>query len=260
MYEPSQRRARPEPITHTEKVMISLTGLDCASFLVLRATRDMPRHILAACVVLGPSIGLLDTLRKIIATGSCLFYNSEVGAIQIITNILRFIYWRHRPVRKFLLWQSITFFSMHMFLSVLAANSPRGLKPRRFISLVGAQSISEYIIAIVTVFSSIVAVFASLRLIFGEAVALTATVVVANGMDVVSSMPHVLQVVWRGDSGHISGVVVAQYLLGDVMKLAIYVIGATGWVFIAGAVIQTCMDSVLLVSFVRQRRNVMLTG
>ena len=235
--------------------MQALQWLNCLSVATLSATPEIPWMVVSLCVVFAPSAGLFDTLRKMAITGSGTCYNRQTGSIQIVTNLLRFVYWRHRPVKSFLVHQSLSVFTLHVLLSVLSFLLDHGDPKVRLQQHVwDVSNVSEFVTHIVVLFVSIVTVFGVVCVWVDVSFALTATIVLANGLDVLTSMPHFIQIVCWREVAHVSRVVVLQYLVGDIMKVVLFVVGKSGWPFIASAIVQTVMDSILVTSYFYQTR------
>lgn len=237
--------------------MLALAWLDVVSRATLSMSEDASPTMIYLCVIFAPSLGLFDTLRKMIVTKSGACYNRQTGSIQIVTNFLRFVYWRHRPVKSFLVRQSLSVFGLHVLLSVLSFvfDSHSDTKVLLQRSSWDVSNMSEFVTRVVVMFVSIVTVFGVVCVLVDVSFALTATIVLANGLDVMTSLPHFIEIVWWREVAHVSYVVVFQYLVGDIMKLILFIIGRSGWPFIASAIVQTLMDSILVTSFIYQKRS-----
>jgi hypothetical protein len=85
----------------------------------------------------------------------------------------------------------------------------------------------------------------------GERPAAEAVGVVANVVESAVSLPMFAKVVVRRDVSAVSVVLILQYIVGDLMKIGIFVLTRSPWSFMLGGFCQLAIDTVLFLTFLR---------
>lgn len=249
--------------------MLALYAIEALVMLIFSASPDSPKRVFNMCIVVAPSIGLFDTLLKMIQNKSNKHYNRHASILQIISNFLRFVYWWYVPVTSYLLHQSILCFSIHFIMSILAFfftdSKPLRLSmsdlhryrhsQHSYLNIMSSSTLFEFVVGVTIYMSTIFIIFQASSMIIGRNIALTAVIVASNALDATKSVPHFIQVVIKGEWQCVSFILVIQYIIGDVMKLVLYVLGRAGAAFIIGSVVQLVMDTILVVSYICQRKS-----
>lgn len=77
----------------------------------------------------------------------------------------------------------------------------------------------------------------------------------ANIIDIGISVPQFVNVVIKGEIGATSSFLVWQYFIGDIIKVGAFVLGSIGWAFIGAALLQTCVDGLVVVSLWTRKKT-----
>jgi hypothetical protein len=250
-------------------MLISLVCIDYIIFWIFVLSENSAYFVFVAVLIFAPTIGLLDTMRKMVMTRSGAIYNKHMGVIQIMTNFLRFVYWGYKPYKVYLLGQSIAVFGFHFLAAGLAflftehrsgvmgpvdryRASFEGRPLWNLFYLFAAKSYVDYLLGLVLYFAIIGILFELVTFLIGRELSLTCVIVISNLIDTTTSIPHFIQIIWYGECRQVSFLVVGQYLSGDLLKMLLFVVGKSGWPFILGASVQTLLDTILLISWVWQ--------
>lgn len=254
---------------------IPLCAIDFISHCIFRISPNSPYYIFTALVIFGPTVGYFDQLRKMIVNKSSLMFNKHTSLIQMLSNLLRFIYWQYEPYIFYLLGQSCAVMSLQLTLSFLSfhymdpgtvfEDQPFIYNPANYrapvyndsekynyLIISQAKTAKQFFFSLVLYFCIVVGIFEIGRLIVGTKNMVTIDIVSSNIIDSFTSFPQFVQVVWYHDYERVSTVLVFQFLAGDLLKLSLYLFGKAAWPFVFGASLQTFLDTILLISYLRQ--------
>ena len=256
---------------------IPLSTIDFVSNCIFRISVNSPYYIFTVLVILGPTVGYFDQLRKMVVNKSPLMFNKHTSLIQMLSNLLRFIYWQFEPYIFYLLCQSIAVFSLQLLLSFLSFhymdpgtvfdNQPFIYNPSKYripiqsgsevhysyFHIYKATSAKQFFISLLLYLFIVLLIFQIGSLIIGTKNMATVTILLSNIIDSFTSLPQFVQIVWYKEIENVSTILVLQFLAGDIMKLAMYILGKAAWPFKFGASLQTFLDSILLISYVKQK-------
>lgn len=248
--------------------IFALAGIDALSVEVFHWISELPHYMLLVILIFMPTLGYWDQLRKMIKEKTSDFFKMEPALILIFTNFLRFIYWKSEPFEAYLLGQSIAVFGVQILLSVVSfyysqskhdkigfSNQyPRTKALSYFFKPKDVKNARDFLLSLVIYGVTITLVSSIFSLILGTKRLSTVIILIANIVDTTVSLPQFTDVVMKHQIGGVSVVLVAQYLIGDVLKLIMFTVGNSAWPFVLGAALQTAIDLTVAVSFVKQSK------
>ena len=240
--------------------MSALYGLDYLSIWLFSVYPDLPWVMLNGIVIIMPTIGYIDQLKRMIQTKNSSAFSMSTALILLFSNTLRFIYWTFEPFQTYLLGQSIAVFLIQMILALKSFEY--GDFPRSFVSPISQTKIRlpskhelknalkiadsntpfEFIISCLTYTLIIIAAFAVMALLIGLKASLQIIIFAANIIDTTVSFPLFKRIVFEHNIENLSVVLLGQYLLGDILKIIMFTVGKSGMAFIFGALLQTTID------------------
>ena len=240
--------------------MSALYGLDYLSIWLFSVYPDLPWVMLNGIVIIMPTIGYIDQLKRMIQTKNSSAFSMSTALILLFSNTLRFIYWTFEPFQTYLLGQSIAVFLIQMILALKSFEY--GDFPRSFVSPISQTKIRlpskhelknalkiadsntpfEFIISCLTYTLIIIATFAVMALLIGLKASLQIIIFAANIIDTTVSFPLFKRIVFEHNIENLSVVLLGQYLLGDILKIIMFTVGKSGMAFIFGALLQTTID------------------
>ena len=247
---------------------LSLAPLDFLSVEVFHYVPSLPDYMILFTLIFMPTLGYFDQLKKMILTKSSEFFDMDTALILLFTNFLRFIYWAFEPFEPYLLGQAVAVFGVQLWLSITffyfeySPHEKVGFgRNRHHMSikyLLGARRASnvyDFFLSLWFYAFSIVFTFLFCSLLFGRKYMCTVVILIANIVDTTVSIPQFVKIVIEGNIESASTVLVGQYLIGDVMKLLLFLATGSEWPFVFGAVLQTCVDTIVAVSYLIQSRR-----
>lgn len=265
-------------------MIFSLYFLDILSVELFHYYPNLPDDILITLAIFGPTLGYFDQLYRMIKTRSNLCFVLESALIMLFTNTLRFIYWTFESYEAYLLGQSVALFLLQFILSILSflySESGSLLKEKGLFEYIRSyfrdfhhqllnfpgQNISyhlhimknknllDFCMSLLLYLVLIIIAFLLFWLVFGLKITLYIFIYCANIVDTFISFPLFKKVVIKKEIHNISTILIFQNLLGDIMKLILYVFGQSGWSFIFGAILQSFIDLTIYISFCIQSRH-----
>lgn len=200
-------------------------------------------------------------------------FNVHTAVIQLLSNFLRFIYWQFEPYKIYLLGQSIAVFSLQIISSFVAFSfydqnnmaNPSFLpyikyysqqsntNSLQFLNIFRATSSVEFFLSLIIYGIIVVCLFGLLTICVGIKMAATIDIVLSNIIDTITSLPHFVRIVYYKDIENVSYVLIGQFLAGDFLKMGLYILGKSPWPFIFGASLQIVLDTILVISYIRQK-------
>lgn len=262
-----------------------LYSLNIASVEVFHYFPNLPNYIITTIAIFGPTIGYIDQLNRMIKT--CLIdgFSLDIALIMLFTNTLRFFYWSFEPYEVYLLGQSIALFVIQLILSlfsfIFAGSGTFSTKEKDgfsyivryfqdfptkiqnysfqklayYIKIHQCQNLIDYCISLVLYLILIFLSFAFLIFFYGLKRAYYTFLLTANLVDPIVSLPLYHRVVTLHKIQGVSVILIVQTIAGDLLKLVLFIVGNSGWTFVLGAMIQTCLDLTTSASFFIQRRS-----
>lgn len=266
-------------------MILPLYSLDYISVEVFHYFPELPNHIITTFAIFGPTIGYFDQLYQMYKTRIVDGFSLDNALIMIFTNTLRFFYWSFEPFETYLLGQSIALFILQLVLSLLSLifAGPGNFSSKEKNSLLYIQSyfrdfqskvqnhsyqkfafylntfqcqnLIDYCISLILYFILILISFALFTLIFGLKTTCSLFILTANLMDPLISFPMFHRIVISHKIQGVSVILVCQMVIGDILKLFLFIFGKSGWTFVLGATIQSLVDVTTASSFFLQRRK-----
>lgn len=251
----------------------ALNSIHQLSLLVFSTSPESPYYVFCAILIFSPTIGYFDQLKKIIYYQSFSMFNVHTAVIQLLSNFLRFIYWQFEPYKIYLLGQSIAVFSLQIISSFVAFSfydqnnmaNPSFLpyikyysqqsnnNSFQFLNIFQATSSVEFFLSLIIYGIIVVCLFGFLTICVGIKMAVTIDIVLSNIIDTITSLPHFVRIVYYKDIENVSYVLIGQFLAGDFLKMGLYILGKSPWPFIFGASLQIVLDTILVISYIRQK-------
>ena len=240
--------------------MSALYGLDYLSVWLFSVYPDLPWVILNGIVIIMPTIGYIDQLKKMIQTRNSSAFNMPTALILLLSNTLRFIYWTFEPFQTYLLGQSIAVFLIQMILALKSfeySDFPRSFvsplsqtkirlpskhELKNSLRIADSKTPFEFIVSCLTYALILIAIFTVMSLVIGLKLSLQIIIFAANIIDTTVSFPMFKRIVFEHNIENLSVILIGQYLLGDILKIIMFTVGKSGMAFIFGAVLQTAID------------------
>jgi hypothetical protein len=249
--------------------MLALYGLDWLSMELLRYWPEFPYHVITAFVILMPTAGYFDTSRLMIEARSAAAYNLNIVLILTMSMGLKIIYYIYHRFAFSIFGQCISQFSVATFLSYLKfkyssdqAGSEFPLLPEnavpndgctRFLIISKAHNFCEYLTTLSLYFLASFGVFMVAYHIINDKIIPDLLGLIANLIESTVSLPMFMKIVVRKDINAVSVVLVLQYIIGDMMKIGLFIITRTPWSFLIGASCQLTIDTLIFITFVKLR-------
>jgi hypothetical protein len=249
--------------------MLALFWVDFWSTEIFKYCPNLSRYLLTLIIIILPTLGYCDQLRKMISQRSSEFFNLDIALILFFSNSLRFLYWIYEPWEGYLLGQAIAVFLIQAAMAFFSfsydntSNEKGGFTGRKYFSrnlryYLNIRKIRhgrDFFTALLGFEFVIILTFSISSWLFGRTKICTITILIANLTDTLVSVPQFIRIVIRNNIKNASTVLVLQFLLGDLMKFLLFCITGTGWPFVFGALLQICVDGTVAVSFFWQSRN-----
>jgi hypothetical protein len=243
--------------------------LDYLSIEVFRSFPELPLHIFTFILMIFPTIGYVDKLRKMIKASSPEFFDMNTALILLVSNHLRFLYWMFEPYQVYLLGQAIAVFLMQILLAIFAfyyqnvrrgrtgSISNRFLENRLhyYVQIRKVVSAVDFLISVICYGSAMFATFMLSTAVFGVERVCTSVILVANILDTFVSIPQFVTIVINRNIAAASSVLLVQYISGGWFKLVMYLASGIAWPFVFGALLQVSLDLIVAVSFIIQAQQ-----
>lgn len=253
---------------------LALFGIDILAVEIFHLVKQLPYYLLNTVLAIMPTIGYIDQLKTMIQTKDSSGFNMTACLILLCSNSLRFIYWTFEPFQAYLLGQSICVFSIQLLLALKSfeysddphafATSMSRIRWRiptkedivKYCHIYRSRTSLEFSLSLVLYGLLIITLFIVLSIVFGMKITLEIYVFASNIIDTTVSFPSFKKIVFDHNVENCSVVLLVQYLLGDVLKLILFLVGGSGMAFIFGALLQTTVDSTNAITyFILSRRK-----
>jgi hypothetical protein len=240
-------------------MLFCLSGLDFLATSILHQFPSFPYFILEILLLLLPSAGYLDTIRLMIVAKTPTAYDFRL--IMIVTSaqamkITFFFYHRYsiivfgQALTVFLSATLLTFLKFHYSVNETGPDideSPS--KMVRIACIWKNTSFTEYVFSLACYSLVLFGFFLIACFIAGRQIAAETLGFIANLVELTISLPLFLQVVVERKLKHVSPILVLQYASGDVMRLILFVMVKTPWMFTAGASLSLAVTLTTAVCF-----------
>lgn len=219
-----------------------------------------------------PTIGYLDTVRIMIKSQSSTAFPYNTCLILLASHGLKVIYFIYHPYAVRLFGQSATQIGAAFLMAyVKFYYSAKNYKPRRrssinslkkeiqmqksnfmyYLYIRNTKNFFEFTLSIVLY--TILTLFAFLFSynILGEQLTIDSIGVLANLIESTVSIPIFIKIVIKKDISNISTLLIAQFVLGDLMKLTLFIINQAPLSFIGGSLLQMSLDLTLFAFYLQ---------
>jgi hypothetical protein len=247
--------------------MLGLFGLHFLSMELLRYWPEFPYHVITFFVIMMPTSGYFDTVRMMIQSHSAAAYNLNICMILNASMSLKILYYIYHRFAFSIFGQCVSQLTVATILSFLKFRYgtleeeadvpllPDSPHPpgsfSRYLQISKARNFFEYVFTLVIYFCIAFAVFIVSCHLFYEKLVVDLLGLIANLIESTVSIPMFVKIVIRRDINAVSVVLVLQYILGDMMKIALFIITRTPWSFLCGGFCQLSIDTVLFITFLR---------
>jgi hypothetical protein len=225
--------------------------------------------LLHIIVMISPTIGYLDTVRIMIKSQSPAAYNLQIVMILNIAQGLKFFYFFYHPYSTLIFVQTFSQIAVASLLTFLKFRyRNRGevsvgelqplLETNPFLSWLDISTANSFcqFEFILLIYSAITIVsFYLSRAVIGESPTVEFMGLIANIVESTVSLPLFVTVVLRKHVEAVSPVLIMQYILGDILKVGLFVATHAPWPFLFGGCCQLSIDTVLLVMYLKLTRN-----
>lgn len=227
-------------------------------------------------IMIMPTIGYLDIIRIMITTRSPAAFNYNTCFILMSAHGLKILYRIFHPYAARIFGQSVSQFSVSFVMAYLKYHYSQNEKlqnqssngsssgnfkeekkefPRKSISyyfkMAKTQTFSEFM-ASFFLYSIIILICFAFGYNFIDKKGTVDTIgVIANLIDSTISIPTFIKIVFHRDIINVSTVLILQFILGDMMKLALFILSKAPGSFVAGACLQLTLDTILFFNFLQ---------
>jgi hypothetical protein len=234
-----------------------LAGLDLLSFELFRWFPDFPSLILTISMAFLPTLGYVDTVRLMIDSHSDEPYNFAMVMIIKMAQLMKIIYFFYDPYAPVIFGQAITVFSSALLLTFLKfryskeSHSDLFTLPTFFhiLRIRFASTFCEHIVILVIYLGLILMLLRVSFSIFERTHTIELLGLVGNLLDTTISFPLFVRVMIHRQVKSVSAVLIVQYVLGDLMKVATFMVVETPWVFRFSAYCQSGVDGLMAFTF-----------
>ncbi|OHT08155.1 hypothetical protein TRFO_23439 [Tritrichomonas foetus] len=226
-------------------------------------------------VMIAPTSGYLDTVRIMITNKSPAAFNYNTCLILLSAHGLKILYYIYHPYAIRIFGQSITQFSVAMVMAFLkyrySRSGPDSIQRRQstssihdeivihrpknkfayFLSITSTVTFGEFMTSFFLYALAILSLFYLSYFTINETATVDAIGLIANLIESTVSVPTFIKIVCYRDINNVSNVLILQFVFGDMMKLALFILSGTPWSFIAGALLQLTLDIILFVTYLQ---------
>lgn len=219
-----------------------------------------------------PTIGYLDTVRIMIKSQSSTAFPYNTCLILLSSHGLKTLYFIYHPYALILFGQSVTQIGAALLMAyVKFYYSGKSYKSRRrsltnsikdeiqkqkyflyyYMNVKNSKNFFEFLISIT--FYLIISMFFFFIFFFviGEKVTIDMIGILANLIESTVSIPIFIKIVFNKDITNISILLILQFVIGDFMKLALFILNKAPLSFIGGSLLQMSLDLTLFAFFLK---------
>ena len=232
-------------------------------------------------VMIMPTSGYVDTCRLMIQSQSPGAFSYMTTLILISAHGLKILYFIYHPYALRIFGQSVTQFLIAFVMAFLKYHYSKAyistessqiqrrhsttISPKKhahqlyqnrldlsyYLMITSTKSFAEFFLSFLLYATASISLFFIIYYMVNETLAISLVGVVANIIDSTVSIPTFVKIVIRRDINNVSFVLIMQFICGDYMKLALFIFSHTPWSFIAGAVFQATIDTILFFVYLK---------
>ena len=232
-------------------------------------------------IMITPTIGYVDTFRIMVKTKKSDNYNINTVLIIFFGQGIKVMYYCYHPYATRVFGQTLSLLISAMALTVLKYKYPttgqiqaddrmnenqiegertiehNNNKPFivRLYDIYHKDTLFGFCVSLFSIYLTVYAAFCVASLIVGINLAVETLGLIANLLEATTSFPTFVRVVIRKDIMTVSPILVGQYLVGDIIKILIFVLSKTPWHFIFGAGCQLTIDYISGFTYFRMSRR-----
>lgn len=225
-----------------------------------------------------PTIGYLDIIRIMITTQSSAAFNYNTCFILMSAHGLKILYRIFHPYAARIFGQSVTQFSVSFLMAYLkyrysyherlqnqsensqissssAIIEDKPVRSRKKLSyyfkMAKTRTFSEFMVSFFLYALIILISFSLGYNLISKKGTVDTIGIIANLIDSTISIPTFIKIVFHRDINNVSTVLILQFVLGDMMKLALFILSKAPGSFVAGACLQLTLDIILFMNFLQ---------
>jgi len=259
---------------------LSLFALDFLSRTLLKTFPKFPYFMIDCFIVIMPTFGYLDQIRMMYIKKCADIFSMNSALVLISANLIKVLFWFFEPFSSPLLGQSIALLLTALIHSYLhfhykdekddkvhkfphISNSligsrikmPNLLESNKYLQIKNSQSYTEFLFSVVIYYIMFLFLYFCSCLILGIHFTVQISSIIANLIDSMVSLPQFMLIVVKKNVMNTSMVLIGQYLFGDIFKIFLFTVSHSPWPFTFGAVLQLCIDTIVMLTFLRIRKN-----
>lgn len=219
-----------------------------------------------------PTIGYLDTVRIMINSKSATAFPYNTCLILLISHGLKIIYFIYHPYAIRLFGQSVTQIGAALLMAFIKFHySGKNYKMRRkssanslkeeikvqksnfyyYLYIRNTKNFLEFLISIthytvITLFTLFICIH-----ILEEKLIIDLIGILANLIESTVSIPIFIKIVIKKDISNLSAILIVQFVLGDILKLTLFLLNNAPLSFIGGSLIQISLDLTLFAFYLQ---------
>lgn len=229
-------------------------------------------------VMFMPTIGYLDTVRLMVVNKSPAAFSYNTCFILLSAHGLKLLYRLYHPYAARIFGQSVTQFSVAFLMAylryyyarqsgqrkqsnenrrfshsdtILDVQTEKLSKFKYYFYMARTKTFSEFMTSFFLYTFIILNIFFISVTFFDETFVVDTLGVIANLIESTVSVPTFIKVVIHKNINSVSTLLILQFILGDIMKMALFILSHTPYSFIAGCCLQLTLDTILFFTYVR---------
>lgn len=236
--------------------MSALFAIDLIAIQLFKIYPNLPSHMITAVIIICPTIGYIDQFKKLINTKNSRVFNLPSALILLTANFIRFLYWIYEPFIPYLLGQSVAVFSIQLVMGIWSYNyiqlpksqiqtTYRHMSPKfsKIMNVFEASTSAEFALSLFAYASIICIAYIILCLTLSIQRANSIIILLSTIIETTVSFPQFKKIVFDRDINGISTVLLIQYMVGDMLKIVMFLASHAQWAFLFGALLQTSIDT-----------------
>lgn len=219
-----------------------------------------------------PTIGYIDTVRIMITEQSANAFPYNTCIILLISHGLKVIYFIYHPYAIRLFGQSVTQIGAALLMAyVKFYYSGQNYKARRkssanslkeeiqmqksnllyYLYIRNTKNFFEFLISVVLYIIFSLFIFFISYNILGEKLIIDVIGILANLIESTVSIPTFIKIVIKKDITNLSVLLIVQFVVGDIMKLVLFILNSAPLPFLAGSLLQISLDFTLFTFYIQ---------
>lgn len=211
--------------------------------------------VLSIGIILSPTVGFLDTARMMLQIRRPDAYDFDMVMLINVAQSMKVLYYFYDPYAVELLGQSISLLVMTSFLSylrfhftnadmILSVKALGTPQLHRILDIRKNQSFPEYMLSLTTYWALGYIFFLLTIVLLGTKASVEGLAYVSSMIESLATFPVFMRVVLKAEPSTVSPVLIAQYVVGDIMKIGLFIFYTSPWAFVFGASCQLIMDTI----------------